>query len=286
MNHSQTISIDMLVCPGCKSRLERGLYTLRCPSCRLNYSMTRGIADFIDPAGPSPRAAGNVQPDHDPGTFLSRLPNNALSNLVQELYSKIDARIYETPLWWPRLVRQLALTTEFTADDLIARIVSKARVDNGLILDVASGPATLGRRLAPASRGVFAIDMVSSMLEWGASLASRERIANIQFARAKADALPFTNAVFDAATFGGALHWMPTPAVALGEIARTLKRGAPLCGYTVLAGQRSEVCRKIARRGGHLFQPEELEAYLVGAGFTQVELDKIGELVVFYANRL
>lgn len=87
-------------------------------------------------------------------------------------------------------------------------------------IDVGSGPgaltAELVERLGPAS--VAAVDPSTSFVE-----AARERNPGVDVRQASADALPFPDAIFDAALAQLVVHFMPDPVAGLREMARVTR---------------------------------------------------------------
>src|SRR5260370_37532837 len=79
---------------------------------------------------------------------------------------------------------------------------------------------------------IYGIDVCQGMVEEGLVFAGREQVMNIAFARAKVENLPFGDRVFDGAVCSGSLHLFPDAGLALREIRRTLKPGAPLAIIT------------------------------------------------------
>ena len=74
------------------------------------------------------------------------------------------------------------------------------------------------------------------MLRQGAAYAAAEGVANLHFARARVEALPFADARFDGAVCCGSLHLFADTVAALNEMARTMKPGAILASFTFTPG--------------------------------------------------
>jgi ubiquinone/menaquinone biosynthesis C-methylase UbiE len=163
-------------------------------------------------------------------------------------------------------------------------------VRKGMLLDVACGPGTWGRRLASPSMEVYGIDISWSMLRQGARVANRKHIASIHFAHARVEALPFHDRQFDAAYCGGALHGFPDTVGALREIGRTMKPGAPLVVLTFL--DRDQPLVRMRRRAEarndklfklHMFDVPELKQALEQSGFESYEPQVYGGVIIFKA---
>lgn len=173
---------------------------------------------------------------------------------------------------------------------LISLIQETVGSVTGLVLDVACGPGTFGRRIATSSRKVYGIDVSTGMLERGtAAYAQRERVTNMRFARAQVEALPFGHAVFDAAICGGSLHLFQDT-LALREIGRTLKPGARLSIITFTAGNAgilrfTRVLNRARKKGLRIFEIPELKGILTEAGFNNYRPSTHGSLLVCSAQK-
>jgi len=107
--------------------------------------------------------------------------------------------------------------------DLLFAGLSPDRRDR--VLDVATGAGhtavALGRRTAT----VVASDLTPRMLREARTLAAEAGLANIAFAAADAEALPFADEAFDIAACRIALHHVPDVRGAIAEIARVTRAG-------------------------------------------------------------
>ena len=125
---------------------------------------------------------------------------------------------------------------------------------DGVILDAACGPGTYGRRIASESRTVLGIDVCMSMLRRGAHYVESGHIPNVHFARATVEKMPFRAGLFDAAICAGSLNHFSDTVLALREINRTMKVGAPLavmCFALINSGLfRYKSMRDRAEKGG------------------------------------
>jgi ubiquinone/menaquinone biosynthesis C-methylase UbiE len=92
-------------------------------------------------------------------------------------------------------------------------------------LDVATGAGHTAAAFAPHVARVIASDLTEEMLAEAAKLAVAKGLANMETARADAEALPFEDARFDLVTCRIAPHHFPNVAAFVGEAWRTLKSG-------------------------------------------------------------
>jgi SAM-dependent methyltransferase len=260
---------SIYVCPMCKSQLELKDVALICPMCQVTYPIVDCIPDFI----------------------LEDLTRS--TNPVFRSVKSIDrlARIYETKLWYPVVLKLFGGLGAPSLEELASIVTGMVEIDKGLILDVACGPGTFGRRIASLSKLVYGIDISIGMLRQGVAYIKRDHIPNVHFARAKVEALPFQDVLFDAALCGGALHLFADTVSALREICRTMKEGAPLAVFTFFAGNggllRFRRIREHVQQdhGVHVFEIPELEQYLVEAGFESFQPQVYGSILLFSARK-
>jgi ubiquinone/menaquinone biosynthesis C-methylase UbiE len=92
-------------------------------------------------------------------------------------------------------------------------------------LDIATGAGHVALALAPHVAHVVASDLTPQMLAVARGLAAERHIANISFADARAEALPFADASFDLVTCRIAPHHFDDVRRFLAESARVLRPG-------------------------------------------------------------
>jgi ubiquinone/menaquinone biosynthesis C-methylase UbiE len=199
---------------------------------------------------------------------------------------KVDflAPIYESRLWYSVLLKlsgaggsSLASIASFHSETLEGV--------TGAVLDVACGTATYGRRVASPDRSVYGIDISLGMLRQGMAYVQRDGVPGIHLARARVEALPFENAVFDGVICSGSLHLFPDTVRSLREIARTMKAGAPLTAQTFVAGNAGLIRFLRRRRGVQVFDVPELQRYLTEAGFEGYQPKLDGPVLTFSARK-
>jgi ubiquinone/menaquinone biosynthesis C-methylase UbiE len=201
------------------------------------------------------------------------------------------APLYESRLWYPLVLNLYGGWRSPTLTQLVQAIASMVGDVEGLILDAACGPGTFGRRVSTQATQVYGIDISLGMLRQGRAYLERDRQSNVQFARAQVEALPFPDALFDAAICCGSLHLFADRVCALREIGRTMVGSAPLAAMTFAAGDKGILrfprIREHVQRdhGAHIFELPELEAYLVQAGFEDFRPQTYGSVLVFGARK-
>ena len=104
------------------------------------------------------------------------------------------------------------------------------RVDAGResrVLDVATGTGLVARALTSRyGCAVVGVDQSAGML----TEARRRSDGRIEFVEARAEALPFRDAEFDALTFTYLLRYVADPAATLRELARVVRPGGTVAG--------------------------------------------------------
>lgn len=263
-----TGDLNIYACPTCKSPLKLINGTLSCPNDRVTYPIHDSIPDFI----------------------LEDLTRSSIP-LLRWANSNYDrqAGFYERSRYPFRLMLYAGFRSP-SLKDLVHEIAEIVDMDEGLILDVACGPGTLGRRIASSSTAVYGIDISLGMLRQGVAYVRRDHIANVHFARAKAEGLPFQDARFDAAVCGAALHLFADPLMVLRELGRAVKPGAPLAVTTMTDDHKGifrfrRIREEARRRGSHLFKVQELEQFVVKAGFDNFRPQMYGSMVLFGARK-
>lgn len=97
------------------------------------------------------------------------------------------------------------------------------------ILDLAGGTGDIAFRMARRGALVTVADINPAMLEEGRKRAEKRGIGGIEFIVANAEAMPFADAHFDAATIAFGIRNVTDIPKALRDIRRTLKWGGRFC---------------------------------------------------------
>ena len=115
----------------------------------------------------------------------------------------------------------------------------------GTLLDIGCGSGRWSCYLAPRAGHIDALDPSSAVLKAAEVHAG---LANVRWARAKAEALPFEDGVFDMVLCIGVLHHLEDPGSALREVRRVLSPGGHLYFYVYYAlEQRGVLYRSLFR---------------------------------------
>lgn len=257
------------VCPSCTGELDLRQESLFCLRCQVSYPIVNGIPDFI----------------------LEDLSHSAHPVFRRLWAFDILAPVYESSFWYNLFINLVGGLGSTSQRQMVRSIAEMIHMNEGNILDVACGPGILSRHIASPSVFVHAVDASMGMLRKGLRYARRDQIRNMQFACAQVEKLPFGPAFFDAAICGGALHLFRDPLLALREMGRTLREGAPLAVTTLINGQRGIMRFPAIRRhaeqnhGIHVFEINELKQHLSDSGFERFEPRIYGSLLLFRARR-
>ena len=97
-----------------------------------------------------------------------------------------------------------------------------AKIRDMEVLEIATGPGLLAKHVAPAAKRMIATDYSYGMI---AEAKKGDCPDNLTFEVADAMNLPYADGSFDAVLIANALHIVPDPEKALGEIRRVLRPG-------------------------------------------------------------
>jgi ubiquinone/menaquinone biosynthesis C-methylase UbiE len=159
--------------------------------------------------------------------------------------------------------------------------------DGATVLDVPCGGGVALRGLHPGQAVHWVgVDIEPAMLARARHRAARHPGADIQLIEGDMYRLPLADASADLCLSYGGLHCLSRPRDALAEMARCLRPGGRLLGSTFLS-QGSRRQRLLLRNEdfGSTGSAEDLRAWLYGAGFDDVSVDRSDGLVVFGATR-
>ncbi|HKM90900.1 MAG TPA: methyltransferase domain-containing protein [Candidatus Acidoferrales bacterium] len=114
-------------------------------------------------------------------------------------------------------------------------------------LDAACGPGTYALRFAPRVRAVVGLDYTPAMLAKARAAAAKAGAENVSFSQGDVAAIPFRDASFQVVSCGFSLHHLSSPAAAVAEFARVLRKGgrAALMDMIVCDPGRPEINNRI-----------------------------------------
>lgn len=148
----------------------------------------------------------------------------------------------------------------------------------GVALDVGSGPgnvtASLARAAGPGGLAL-GLDISEPMLQ---RAVDAQAGSNVGFLRADAQALPFRDESFDAATSLAVLQLIPDPTTTLSEIVRVLKPGGRVAVMVPTAGRGGELLRRLPLGGVHFFSEDQLGDSFEELGLVGVRTKTLGNI--------
>jgi ubiquinone/menaquinone biosynthesis C-methylase UbiE len=138
-----------------------------------------------------------------------------------------------------------------------------------IIADLGAGEGTFSLLLAQRALQVIAVDSSQKMVEYGATLAQRQGVKNLEYRQGDMEELPIDSASVDLAFFSQSLHHAIHPANAIAEAHRILRPGGRIAVLD-LVKHRFEEARELYAHVWLGFSEVELESFLHKAGFTHI----------------
>jgi ubiquinone/menaquinone biosynthesis C-methylase UbiE/biotin operon repressor len=139
-----------------------------------------------------------------------------------------------------------------------------------VIADLGAGEGTISQLMAQRAKRVIAIDNSEKMVEFGAELARKHGIGNLEYRLGDIEDVPIRSGTVDLAFLSQALHHAPHPEKAIAEAHRILKPGGRI-EILDLNRHQFEEAREMYADLWLGFTELEIEKYLKGAGFRNVE---------------
>ena len=139
-----------------------------------------------------------------------------------------------------------------------------------VIADLGAGEGTIAQLMAQRARRVIAIDNSPKMVEFGAALARKNGIANLEYRLGDLEDVPIRTGTVDVAFLSQALHHAAHPQRAIAEAWRILKPGGR-AAILDLNRHHLEEAREMYADLWLGFTELDLERFLKHAGFRNVE---------------
>ena len=139
-----------------------------------------------------------------------------------------------------------------------------------VIADLGAGEGTISQLMAQRAKKVIAIDNSEKMVEFGAELANKHGIANLEYRLGDLEDVPIRSGTVDLAFLSQALHHAVHPERAIAEACRIVKPGGRIAVLD-LNRHHFEEAREMYADLWLGFTELEIEKYLKGAGFRNVE---------------
>jgi len=139
-----------------------------------------------------------------------------------------------------------------------------------VIADLGAGEGTISQLMAQRAKRVIAIDNSEKMVEFGAELARKHGIGNLEYRLGDLEDVPIRSGTVDLAFLSQALHHARHPERALQEAWRILKPGGKIAVLD-LNRHHFEEAREMYADLWLGFSELELERLIKAAGFASVE---------------
>lgn len=139
-----------------------------------------------------------------------------------------------------------------------------------VIADLGAGEGTFSQLLARNAKKVIAIDNSEKMVEYGAELARKHGVNNLEYRKGDIEAVPIRDSAVDLAFFSQALHHAQHPSRAVAEAWRILKPGGRIIVLDLMRHNYEEA-RELYADLWLGFTEVEAGRFLRQAGFNKVE---------------
>jgi ubiquinone/menaquinone biosynthesis C-methylase UbiE/DNA-binding MarR family transcriptional regulator len=143
-----------------------------------------------------------------------------------------------------------------------------------VIADLGAGEGTFSQLLARSAKKVIAVDNSEKMVEYGAELARKHGVKNLEYRQGDIEDVPIRKASVDVAFFSQALHHARHPQQAVAEAWRILKPGGRIVVLDLMR-HTYEQARELYADLWLGFTEVEVGRFLRQAGFKDVETSAV-----------
>jgi ubiquinone/menaquinone biosynthesis C-methylase UbiE len=166
-----------------------------------------------------------------------------------------------------------ALRTVFNDDALRARAVSRLIDPNLVVADIGTGTGILAIELARLGVRVIAVDHSPRMIEAARSKIATDPDLQIEFRHGEASALPLSDGEVNATLAHMVLHYLPSPADAIAEMARVVRPGGSVVTVDFLS-HKHEWMREELGVSWLGFSAEEVAEWFRAVGLIEFRLEE------------
>lgn len=168
-----------------------------------------------------------------------------------------------------------SLRKVFHDDVQRARAVNRLIPADMCVADIGTGTGVLAQELASLGISVVAVDHSSRMLEAARANLEAAGAAGVELRKGEANALPLADGEVDAAFAHMVLHYLPSPADALAEMARIVRPGGAVIVVDFVQHDREWMKQKLGVmwRG---FPLDTVRTWFGQAGLIDVDVE-VGE---------
>lgn len=142
------------------------------------------------------------------------------------------------------------------------------------VADLGAGEGTLSQLLAKQARKVIAVDNSPKMVEFGAALAKKHGLKNLDYRLGDIEDPPIAKNSVDLAILSQALHHALKPERAVGAAYRILKKNGRIIVLDLLS-HRFEKARELYADHWLGFSEPQLHEFLESSGFKDIEVSVI-----------
>jgi ArsR family transcriptional regulator len=165
-----------------------------------------------------------------------------------------------------------ALRKVFDDDVLRARAITRLVDPGQTVADIGTGTGVLAIELARLGLRVIAVDASSRMLDAARAKMDAEGIENVELREGDATDLPIANEETDAALAHMVLQYLPTPADAVREMARVVRRGGRVVIVDFVQHHQEWMRHELGVQWQG-FAPEEIQDWLTAAGLVDARVE-------------
>ncbi len=165
-----------------------------------------------------------------------------------------------------------ALRKVFNDDALRARAVARLVEPRLAVADIGTGTGVLAIELARLGLRVVAVDNSARMLDAARAKIDAAGLDGIELRRGEASALPLTDSEVDAALAHMVIHYLPSPAEGIREMARAVKPGGAVVVVDFVAHDHEWMRQELGVMWLG-FRPDEVEQWYREAGLQAFRLE-------------